>query len=488
MRKEKVLIPNIGGNKDVEVLELYVQEGAVVQAEDSILSLESAKAVMDIPTPVGGTVVKLWVKSGDLVSEGDLIAEIGIADTWVEADAEAGSGGSEADGTSAGNSHPVEKTLSVQKSQSGTETVDADSAEPAGTSSGALDDVLNGSAGVPDGILEKQKGAPAEALASASILKRDPDASVEVAQGHFHATPSVRQYARELGVALSRVSGTGPKGRINKGDVKNTVKMVLKKEAEGGFPGVQGQTGMMLPRVPEIDFSKYGPVETIQLTGIQKVSGPHLQASWLNIPHVTHFDETDITELEAFRKKIQNERSGSGVSLSLLVYILKLLPGVLREYPAVNSSLALDGRSLIQKNYFHIGVAVDTPRGLVVPVLRDVDKKGVIQLGGELAMLSKKAREGKLQQEDMEGGTFTVSNLGGIGGTQFTPIVNSPQAAILGLSRAKMVPVYSDGAFVPRLMLPFSLSYDHRIIDGAQGARFCRSLAQLISDPRRSLL
>jgi pyruvate dehydrogenase E2 component (dihydrolipoamide acetyltransferase) len=299
-----------------------------------------------------------------------------------------------------------------------------------------------------------------------------------------HASPSVRQFARELGVDLSLVQGSAPKGRVTREDVQNYVKAAV----SGGGAAAGAGSPLSLPAAPEVDFSRFGEVKTVALGRIKKISGAHLHRSWLSVPHVTQFDEADISELEAFRKSLKQEAEKQGVRLTFMPFLMKACAAVLREMPEFNSSLAADGEHLVMKQYVHLGVAVDTPNGLVVPVVRDVDRKGVMELAEELGALSQKARDGKLAPADMQGGCFSISSLGGIGGTQFTPIVNQPEVAILGVSRAEMKPRWNGAEFEPRLMMPFSLSYDHRVIDGAQGVRFTTRLSALLAEIRRLLL
>jgi pyruvate dehydrogenase E2 component (dihydrolipoamide acetyltransferase) len=300
-----------------------------------------------------------------------------------------------------------------------------------------------------------------------------------------HASPAVRRFARELGVDLSKVKGTGPKARVLKDDVQAFVKQALAAPAAGGGGG---GLGFALPPMPSIDFTKFGPVEPKPLSRIKKISGANLHRNWVSIPHVTQNDEVDITEMEAFRKQIGDEAQKQGVRLTPLAFMIKACVAALKQFPAFNASLSPDGESLILKRYYHIGVAVDTPNGLVVPVIRDADQKGVIALARELGEVSARMRDGKISPADMQGGTFSISSLGGIGGTHFTPIINAPEVAILGVSRSSMKPVWKDGAFVPRLILPISLSYDHRVIDGAEGARFITHLGSVMSDIRRLIL
>ena len=297
-----------------------------------------------------------------------------------------------------------------------------------------------------------------------------------------HASPAIRRYARELGVELSQVAGSGPKGRV----VKDDVKLFVKKSLAGGGAAATGGSG--IPPIPKQDFSKFGEIDPQPLTRIQKISGKHLHACWLNVPHVTQFDEADITEMEAFRKSAKEDAAARGVRLTPLVFIMKAVVSVLKEYPQFNASLDLDSEQLIIKHYYNIGVAVDTPNGLMVPVVKDVDRKGVYELAEELMGISARARDGKLSSKELQGGTFSISSLGGIGGTQFTPIVNAPEVAILGVARSQMKPIWNGAEFEPRLMLPLALSYDHRVIDGADGARFASRLGQLLSQFVKVLL
>jgi pyruvate dehydrogenase E2 component (dihydrolipoamide acetyltransferase) len=323
-------------------------------------------------------------------------------------------------------------------------------------------------------------------LPPGKALKPHPGAEASTAASGsnktLHASPSIRRYARELGVILEQVLGSGPKGRIVKADVKAFIKSSMSAGDNAGGSGIR------ISSQPEIDHSKFGEIETVALSRIQKISGAHLHRSWVTVPHVTQFDDADITELEVFRKSLAREAESKGVRLTPLVFLMKAAVSALCEFPSFNASLDASGENLVMKKYFHIGIAVDTPKGLVVPVVRDVDQKGLFELAAELGDLSVRARDGKLSPSDMQGGCFTISSLGGIGGTYFTPIVNVPEVAILGVSRSKMQPVYIDGEFVPRLMLPLGLSYDHRVIDGAQAARFTSYLSQVISDIRRVLL
>ena len=435
-----VVLPDIGDFKDVQVIEMLVNVGDSVEAEQSLLTLESDKASMEIPSPFAGVVRSLAVKVGDRINEGDLIASL----------------------ESAGAAPPVQPVAAVSGSAQ---------AEPAATQAVAAAET--GEAGRMPG--EKEPLRP-------PVLARPSDAP----RGRAHASPGVRRFARELGVDLFYVPGSGPKGRIIKEDVQAYVKRTLSEGKPAAAPSAGG--GLQLPAMPAVDFSKFGEVEEKELGRIKKLSGTHLHRSWLNVPHVTQFDEADITELEDFRKAQKDEAARAEVKLTFMPFLMKAVCKALANYPQFNSSLSADGEKLILKKYVNIGVAVDTPNGLVVPVVRDVDKKGIFDLARDLGELSAKARAGKLAPADMQGGCISISSLGGIGGTQFTPIVNAPEVAILGISRAEMKPKWDGRDFAPRLMMPFSLSYDHRVIDGAEGVRFTSYLAQLLGDIRRLLL
>lgn len=426
----EVALPDIGDFQDVEIIELLVAEGDSVEAEQSLIMLESDKATMEIPAPFGGVVKSLKVGVGDKVSQGDPIAAIE---------------------TSAAAGLP---TPAVAPDQAG------------------HDDAPNGT----------QRPAGEKAPLSRPVVTRPSDAP----RGKPHASPGVRRFARKLGVDLYQVSGSGPKGRISRDDVQAFVKQALAGGTVAAAPAAVG--GPQLPAMPEVDFAKFGEIEEQALGRIKKLSGAHLHRAWLNVPHVTQFDEADITELEAFRKAHKEEAARAEARLTFMPFLMKALCKALREYPQFNSSLSVDGEKLILKRYVHIGVAVDTPNGLVVPVLRDVDKKGIFELARELGEIGGRARAGKLSPGEMQGGCISISSLGGIGGTQFAPIINAPEVAILGISQAQMQPIWDGEGFVPRLILPFSLSYDHRVIDGAEGVRFTRYLGELLADIRRLLL
>lgn len=439
-----VLVPDIGDFKEIPVIEVLVKPGDKVSPEESLITLESDKATMEVPAPFGGIVKKMNVKVGDKISEGAVILSLESSDDVTPVAAASSASG------------PENKVAATPQPPPPTPDEPPKAAPPAAS------------------VTTPEPAAPA------------PSRSVSAAA---HASPGVRRFARELGVDLGQVTGSGPKNRVLKEDVQAFVKEVMR---EGGAPAPSTGTGaglaLGLPAWPLVDFAKFGPIEKQAMSRIRKISGPALHRNWVHIPHITQTDETDITELEAFRKSMSKEAEKLKVKLTPLVFIMKSVVAALKQFPDFNSSLAPEGDALIVKRYYHIGVAVDTPGGLVVPVVRDVDQKGVMQLAAELGTLSAKARDGKLSPADMQGGTFSISSLGGIGGGHFTPIVNAPEVAILGVSRSVMKPVWDGTTFQPRLMLPLSLSYDHRVIDGAQGARFITYLAAVISDMRRALL
>ena len=434
-----VLVPDIGDFKNIPVIEVLVKPGDKVSAEESLITLESDKATMEVPAPFDGVVKEMKIKVGDSVSEGTAILTIEALGDEPSAAPEKKAAGPATEKTPP---KPVEEKISSTP-------------PPA----------------------PKAPSAPAP-----SVSKPINEESFSAA----HASPGVRRFARELGVDLGSVKGSGPKGRILREDVQSFVKSVMQT---GGTAAASGSgLGFNLPAWPVIDFEKFGPTEKQALSRIKKISGPALHRNWITIPHITQHDEVDITELEAFRKSLSKDAEKAGLKITPLALIMKAVVAALKRHPEFNSSLAPEGDSLIIKRYFHIGVAVDTPGGLVVPVIRDADKKGIMEIAEELGKVSAKARDGKLGPADMSGGTFSISSLGGIGGGQFTPIVNAPEVAILGVSRSTIKPVWNGKDFEPRLMLPLSLSYDHRVIDGAEGARFITYLNQVMSDIRRVLL
>ena len=459
-----IQLPDVGDFNDIEIIEVLVAAGDVVDKEQSIIVLESDKATMEIPSPHAGTIKSVDVGVGDRVNEGDKIGTIEVGD------------GQDKD---SGDSEPARDDSSEDDSADDDEGSSADDSGKDEKAEGGGDSGDDAKTAAPAETSKKQDVAPGRPLRPhPGSSTGEPVAS----QKMIHATPSIRRYARELGADLTQVVGTGPKGRILKEDVKAFIKAAMASGGDGGGSGIQ------VSSAPAIDHSKFGEIEVVPLSRIKKISGAHLHRSWVTVPHVTQFDEADITELEAFRKSLAPEAEKKSLRLTPLVFLMKAVVSALVEYPDFNASLDESGENLIMKKYFNIGIAVDTPNGLVVPVVRDVDRKGLFDLAAELGDISARARDGKLSPSDMQGGCFTISSLGGIGGTSFTPIVNAPEVAILGVSRSRMQPVYIDGEFQPRLILPLGLSYDHRVIDGAQGARFTSYLVRVISDIRRILL
>jgi len=430
---QEILIPDIGDFDTVEVIEVLVTAGDSIAVEDSVITVESDKASMEIPSPVAGTIKEIKVNVGDSVSEGSLMM-----------------------------------------------VVDASDAAPAAEEAKAEPEAKTEA---PAAKEEPKAAEPAKPAAAVSAPRPSPTANIdEVSFAKAYASPGIRKFARELGVDLGSVEGTGRKSRITKEDVKGFVKKAL---SQGG---ASNKGGLGVAPMPEIDFSQWGEIETLPLTKINKLTGEFLHRNWVTIPHVTQFDEADITDMEAFRKDMAAEYKEKGIRITPLVFMMKAVVSALKELPRFNSSLDPAGENLILKNYYNVGIAVDTPDGLVVPVVKDVDRKSLVDLAVELGEISIKARDKKLKPSDMQGGSITISSLGGIGGTKFTPIVNAPEVAILGVSRSKMQPVWNGTEFEPRLMLPLSLSYDHRVIDGADGARFTTFLSRVLSDTRRLLL
>ena len=409
---KQVFVPDIGAYKDVGIIEVMVKAGDTIKAEDTLLTLETDKAAMDVPSPYAGVIKELNIKVGDKVSQGSLILSMEIAA-----------------GKPAASAAPVPAPVAP--------------------------------------VAAKPLAAPVAAQAVQPVASG----------AKAHASPAIRRFARELGVDVSLVKGSGEKSRVTKDDVQMFVKAAI--AAPRGAAG-----GMQVLALPMVDFAKFGAIETKPLSRIKKISGANLHRNWVTIPHVTQFDEADISDMEAFRKDLGAEYASQNIRITPLAFLLKAAVAALQRYPDFNASLDASGENLVYKQYFHIGVAVDTPDGLMVPVLRDVDKKGIVQLAKELGEISARAREKKISAADMQGGCFSISSLGGIGGTAFTPIINAPEVAILGVSKSSMKPVYKNGEFVPRLMLPLSLSYDHRVIDGASAARFTAYLAKVLSDIR----
>ena len=450
MTTEAVKVPDLGDVDKVDVVEVLVANGDAVEVDAPLITLESDKASMDVPSPLAGKVVEIQVKAGDQVGEGDLILTL------------------EVDGEAAAAEPAESEAAAVTEETAAPETGAAAAAAPESETPAEKETPAPSEAAEPAPPPEPRSAAPAVA---AAVDLTD--------QAKAYASPAVRRFARELGVDLNQLRGTGRKGRIVKEDVQAWVKKTLAEPAARGG---------LLPEMPVIDFSRFGAVERVALTRVQKISGPNLQRSWLHVPHVTQHDEADITELEAFRQEHKARAKAEGFNLTPLAFVLKAVVAALQEYPKVNSSLDPDGEHLVLKRYYHLGVAVDTPEGLVVPVVRDVDRKGIFELARELAEVSQQTRDRKLTPDRLRGASFTVSSLGGIGGTAFTPVVNAPEAAILGVSRSTMKPVWRDGEFEPRLMLPVSLSYDHRIIDGALAVRFTTYLCRVLSDIRQLLL
>ncbi len=438
---QDITVPDLGDFKDVEVIDVLVKAGDKIDVDTPLITLETEKATIDVPATSAGVVKSIALKKGDRVSKGSVIASV---------EEEAGGGTAPAKDAPAKDAPAKSAPAKTQKASEEPAKVPpkASEAQPAPASAPA-------------------QPAPAPAARAAAVA-----VSTDISQAH--ASPSIRKFARELGVDLNMVKGTGLKSRITADDVKGWVKQALRAGPAAG--------GGALPKVAEVDFAKFGAIEVRPLGRIQKISGPRLQASWLNVPHVWQMDEADITELEETRNKLKGEASKAGVKLTPLAFILRACAQALHEFPLVNSSLDGSGQNLVMKKYVHLGFAADTPNGLVVPVIRDADKKDVYELARELAALSEKARAGKLSAAEMQGASFTVSSLGGIGGTSFTPIINAPEVAILGVARSSMRPVYKEGGFLPRLILPFTFAYDHRVIDGAGGARFTTFLAAKLAD------
>ena len=435
-----ILVPDIGEFDAVEVIEVLVKSGDAVSVEDPLLTMESDKASMDVPSPFSGTVKTVKIKAGDKVSQNDLILTL------------------------------VVKELETAVTETSAETENSEATAPE----------------TKDIVSTRKSESTSSGAVSKEPARRPPPIVMSVNQKLFlraHASPSIRKFARELGVDLSQVHGSGRKERITKEDVQEFVKQAL-----GGTASGNAAAGSGIPAMPEIDFSKFGPVEIKPLSRIQKKAAVNLHRGWLNLPIVTHHDEADITELEYFRKSLKDEAAKQGVKVTPLVFLLKACAVAIRKHPNFNSSLTADKENLVLKKYLHIGVAVDTPDGLVVPVIRDVEKKGLLELAKELGEVSEKARAKKLKTNDIQGGCFSISSLGGIGGTAFTPLVNAPEVAILGVTRSRMMPVWNGKEFLPRLMLPMDLTYDHRVIDGAQAARFMVDLCEILSDMRRMSL
>ncbi|MNR83677.1 Dihydrolipoyllysine-residue acetyltransferase component of pyruvate dehydrogenase complex [compost metagenome] len=448
----EVKVPDIGDFKEVEVIELLVKAGDTIKVDQSLITVESDKASMEIPSSHAGVVKEIKVKLGDKIAEGALVLML-------------------------------EESAAAPAAAPAAEPAKA---EPAPAAAPAPAPVA-APAPAPEPV-----AAPAPVAAAPAPVAAAAAAPATAANSKAHASPSIRKFARELGVDLGKLAGSGPKGRITQEDVQNYVKGVIAAgpaAAPVAAPAkAGGGAGLDLLPWPSLDFSKFGSTSLLPLSRIKKISGPNLHRNWVMIPHVTQYDEADVTELEELRKSTNTALAKSGVKLTMLAFVIKACVAALKKYPEFNSSLDASGENLILKQYYNIGFAADTPQGLVVPVVKGVDQKTVTQIAQEMGELSAQAREGKLKPADMQGATFTISSLGGIGGTYFTPLINAPEVAIIGLSKTSMKPVWDGKQFVPRLIMPLSLSYDHRVIDGAQGARFVTYLSEVLTDLRKSLL
>lgn len=447
-----ITVPDIGDFKDVEVIDVLVKVGDVVEPETSLVTLETEKATMDVPSPAAGVIKSISVKKGDRVSKGSVIVALEEAASSPAASQPAVSA-------------PQEKSAAAATADKTEKKPDAPAAKPAAPAAAAKPSAPPAAAQTPSGSKPAGVTPPIDEAGFATA----------------HASPSVRKFAREMGVDLARVKGSGVKGRITPEDVKGWVKQALSGAAS------PAAAGSALPTVPVIDFANYGAIEVKPLGRIQKISGPRLHASWVNVPHVWQMEEADITELEATRKSLKAKTESQGIKVTPLTFILRACVKALQQFPQVNASLDPSKQNLILKKYIHLGFAADTPNGLVVPVIQNADRKDIYEIARDLGSLSEKARLGKLSAAEMSGGSFTVSSLGGIGGTSFTPIINAPEVAILGVARSAMKPVYIDGKFEPRLMLPFTFAYDHRVIDGATAARFVVFLADALRDVKSLL-
>jgi len=456
----EVLVPDIGGFKDVSVIDVLVKDGQQIEKETPLITIETEKAAMDVPAPVAGRIAQVKLKQGDKVSEGSLILLL------EPSAAPAAAASSAAAPTETGNSPATAGTDAASSTASMSGAAPAPARDAAAPPAPPVSDAAT-----------RTTTSTAAAAAAPTAAPID-----EVAFSKAYASPSVRKFARELGADLGRIKGTGVKDRITQEDVKAHVKGMLAAMQAPAAAAVSA-----LPKVPVVDFGQFGPVEIKPLSRIQKISGARLQASWINLPHVTQHEDADITDLEVARAALKSQASQEGVRLTPLAFIVKACLLALREFPRFNSSLDAGGENLVLKKYFNIGFAADTPNGLVVPVIANADRLSLYEIARVLAAMSEKARGGKLKNTEMQGGTFTISSLGGIGGTAFTPIINAPEVAILGVSKSSQKPVYDRGAFLPRLMLPLSLSYDHRVIDGAEAARFVVFLAKTLGDVKALL-
>jgi pyruvate dehydrogenase E2 component (dihydrolipoamide acetyltransferase) len=467
-----VVVPDIGDFSDVPIIEVMVSPGDTVAEEDPLVTLESDKATMDVPAPFAGVVAELKVKTGDTVSEGSQLMTLDVSGDGAAATADSGNGASAAGvstpAAEAGAADTVETAIEAEVSAEAADEPTPPVREPSGDG---------------DGDGGRAASEPAHDDGGLSAPPPEPGGAV-------YAGPGARRLARELGVDLANVKGTGRKGRIQKADVEAAAKGGGAADREAapakGAPAAGDGAGLGLLPWPQVDFTKFGEIERVPLSRIKKISGPNLHRNWVMIPHVTHYDEADITDLEAFRKQTNEAHAKEGVKVTMVALMVKAVVASLTAMPQFNSSL--DGDELVLKRYYNIGFAADTPNGLVVPVIKDADKKGILDIARELGELSGAARAGKLKSTDMQGGTFSISSLGGIGGTAFTPLINAPEVAILGVAKSSMKPVWNGSEFQPRLIVPLCLSYDHRVIDGAEGARFCAHLAQVLTDLRRALL
>ncbi len=517
MANIEVKVPDIGDFKDVPVISVLVKPGDTIAKDDPLVELESDKATMEVPAPESGTVKEVRIKEGDKVSEGVLILVLESAGSAASAPAAAPATPATGGGTidvkvpdigdfkdvpvvsvmvKVGDAIEKDAPLVELESDKATMEVPSPAAgkvaaikvkEGDKVSEGSVILVLEATGGAPAPARASEAVAPAAAASAGASSDRKPttaDAAAAAVGGQPHASPSVRKFARELGVDLAGVTGSGRKGRILREDITGSFK---KTAAPAAAPGA-ASGGMGIPPIPVVDFSKFGPVENVEMPRIKKLSGPALHRSWLNVPHVTNNDEADITDLDKYRKELDTRAKEDGYRVTMLTFLIKACVSALKEHWEVNSSIHPDGDKLIRKSFYNIGFAADTPNGLVVPVVKGADAKGIIELSKDIGSLSSRARKGELKSQDMQGATFTISSLGGIGGTSFTPIVNAPEVAILGVSRSKMAPVWDGTDFVPRNMLPLSLSYDHRAIDGALAARFLQKLVTLLRDPRNLLL
>ena len=454
----EVLVPDIGGFKDVSVIDVLVKDGQQIEKETPLITLETEKAAMDVPAPSAGKIAQVKLKSGDKVSAGSLIL-------LLEADSAQPAAAPPQEAAAAKDAVPTKQSAPAEQAAPAEAAPAKQAAAPKGTAA------PNEATARPAAAVKPAPGGSAAATARID----------EAAFSKAYASPSIRKFARELGADLGRVKGTGVKGRITQEDLKAFVKGILTA------PPAAAGGGAALPRVAAVDFAAFGPVEVKPLSRIQKISGARLQASWLNLPHVTQHEDADITDLEAARAELKAKASQEGVRLTPLAFIVKACILALKEHPRFNASLDPAGENLVFKKYFNIGFAADTPNGLMVPVIANADRLGIFEIARILAEMSERARAGKLKAAEMQGGTFTISSLGGIGGTAFTPIINAPEVAILGVSKSSQKPVYERGGFIPRLMLPLSLSYDHRVIDGAAAARFIVFLAKVLGDVKALL-